>query len=177
MTKTQKNLTLGYIERRNDSEYREHRRLNLNDEVKLDIARRFKPSVRDDVVADYLAAIQDAAQRGLPLSERGLLAVAAALIIKHFTSLRTNATGYAELATLLAKLQDSGYLEPILAAFDPEELEQMNRQIQRANELLTEELEKAVAYRRDEGGTRTAQTAGAEDDATDVQNAKRKVRR
>ncbi|RXZ83373.1 hypothetical protein EBB07_06045 [Paenibacillaceae bacterium] len=147
MSKTLKNLSLQAVKTENTKRYKDKKRIQF-DQAKLDVELVFRPSKRDEVIAEYISVFQDAIKNGTALNESGLFAVTAALIVKHFTSLETNAATYPELIELLAALKDGDYLDKILGSFDELELQRMIEQFSQANTLITEEMKKSAVEQK-----------------------------
>ncbi|MCM3274165.1 hypothetical protein [Paenibacillus elgii] len=146
MSKTAKNLSMSLVKKQDAQKYKERKRVNFDD-AKVDVDVVFRPSKRNLVVAETLDVLQNALVENKKMDGATGIAISTALIIKHFTSIETDAEGYDGLLNMLTLLKDGDYLEKITGAFEQDELEKMfeelNKAIHITKEIIEAETEKA----------------------------------
>lgn len=146
MSKTTKNLSMSLVKKQDAAKYKDKKRVNFDD-VKVDVDVVFRPSKRNLVVAEMLDVLHNALVEKRKMDGGIGLIISNALIIKHFTSIETDAEGYEGLISMLTLLKDGEYLEKIMSAFDKEQLEIMYEEINQGilitKEIIDKEVEKA----------------------------------
>lgn len=146
MSKTVKNLSMSLVKKQDAAKYKDKKRVNFDD-AKVDIDVIFRPSKRNLVVAEMLDVLHNALVEKRKMDGGIGLILSNALIIKHFTSIETDAEGYEGLINMLTLLKDGDYLEKIMNAFEQTQLETMYEELNKAilmtKEIIEAETEKA----------------------------------
>ncbi|WP_010498385.1 hypothetical protein [Paenibacillus elgii] len=146
MSKTVKNLSMSLVKKQDAAKYKDKKRVNFDD-VKVDVDVVFRPSKRNLVVAEMLDVLHNALVEKRKMDGGIGLIISNALIVKHFTSIETDAEDYEGLINMLTLLTDGEYLEKIMTAFEKEQLEimyeELNKAILMTKEIIETETEKA----------------------------------
>ncbi|MBU7316147.1 hypothetical protein [Paenibacillus oleatilyticus] len=146
MSKTVKNLSMSLVKKQDAAKYKDKKRVNFDD-VKVDVDVVFRPSKRNLVVAEMLDVLHNALVEKKKMDGGVGLIISNALIVKHFTSIETDAEDYEGLINMLTLLTDGEYLEKIMNAFEKEQLEimyeELNKAILMTKEIIEIETEKA----------------------------------
>lgn len=144
---TAKNLSLSHIKKQDSKRFKDKKQVLFDDgAIKVDIDLKFRPSKKNQVVADLLRLIHEKADKKEPLSGDLISATMISLIVQHFTTIDvkglTSLDDYVELFTILS---DNQYLAPIMDSFDEKELQllidEINKQLNKWNVELNKVLD------------------------------------
>lgn len=150
-----KNLNLKTVKKENDLNYNKVKTVKFGESTKVDIKQVFKPSILDKLCAEFYNVWLKAYQQKKDTTEKSLIGIGTALILKHFTSLETDAETYDELGELLFDLQDSKYAEPIMSAFDKEQLKVAFDLLGEAASVLLDNVSKEFAKWQEENANKS----------------------
>ncbi|WP_064198977.1 hypothetical protein [Brevibacillus brevis] len=124
---TVKNLSFSHLKKEDAKKFKDKKQVLFNDgatKVELDLV--FRPSKRNQVIADLYKLSQEKAQKSESVSGEMISAAMVSLIIKHFTTIDVKdlktLDDYVELFIIMT---DNDYLSPILNSFDRVELQSM----------------------------------------------------
>ena len=140
-------LSAASVQRSNRAAYRKTKRIDF-ETAHLDVDLVFRPSGKRSAIAEFLQAMHEMLEAERRIDPSMGLLIAAALLIKTFTTLTTNAQGYRDLLELACALEDGGYLGTILNAFEPAELEKFYAELNEAIRMAGENLNEVM----DDGG-------------------------
>lgn len=140
MSKAVKNLSAQMVKRQNNQIYKHKKRIILGN-YKLDIETVFRPSKIKVVIAEFMETLEQAVKDGKKIDVGIGLALSTVLVIKHFTSLVTDANGYDGLLELLTILHDGEYTDTILEAFEKEQLEKMFGELGKVLDVLNQQID------------------------------------
>ncbi|MVP00804.1 hypothetical protein [Paenibacillus lutrae] len=141
MSKREKNLSLQQVKKQNNQKYKELKRITF-EQSKIDLDVTFRPSKVNALTADFMGIMQEALTHSKLFDAGAALSVGTALIIKHFTSIETDADDYDGLLDMLRQLKDGNYLDPIMDSFQFEEVEKIFETLKNAVSLVTDEVKK-----------------------------------
>lgn len=130
-----KNLSLSQIKKQDAQKYKNKKQIMFDDgNTKVDVDLVFRPSKRNEVIANLLKLIQGKTEKEESVTGDTITAVMLCLIIKHFSSIDVKgADDFDDYLEMFQLLTDNNYLSPILQGFDPQELQscidEVNKQI------------------------------------------------
>lgn len=130
-----KNLSLSKVKKLDAQKYQNKKQILFNDgNTKVDVDLVFRPSKKNEVIADLLKLIQSKVEQQENVTGDTITAVMLCLIIKHFSSIDVKgANSFDDYLEMFQLLTDNNYLSPILQGFDPQELhsciDEVNKQI------------------------------------------------
>lgn len=141
-----KNLSLSQIKKEDAKKYKDKKQVLFNDgAAKVDVDLVFRPTKRNEVVADLLKLIQTMVKKQESVDGDSILAVVLCLIVKHFTTIDVKGVNtfddYLEMFTIMT---DNDYIFPILQAFNPQELQITIDEVNKNLENWTIELNKII---------------------------------
>jgi hypothetical protein len=145
MSKNPTNLNLSQVKKEVNSLYNDKKRVTFSNGSKIDVDVKFRPSTRSLVVAEIMDLLQKALEDKRDIGNGKFLAISTMLIIKHFTTIQTDAKTYDELLEMSVLLHDGGYTDKIIESLDKEELEEMYKQLNEAVSTLNQEIQKLVS--------------------------------
>lgn len=151
-TKKTSDLSLAGMKKKDSQTYKEKDRVEFP-EGKVDIELNFRPTKKMVLIAELIDVLKQAVFDNKQIDANNSLAVEIALIMKHFTSLNISgleANNFDGLVTLFSLLSDNGYLEPIMKAFDPVELEKLFNEIKESLIQYKKDVEKITAEMKSE---------------------------
>ncbi|ALS22312.1 hypothetical protein [Paenibacillus naphthalenovorans] len=143
MSKTTKNLSMNLVKKQVNQKFKDKKKV-IFDGVSVDIDVVFRPSRRNLLTAEFMDIVHTALIDNKKIDSGVVLALGTALIIKHFTSIETDAEGYDGIMEMLDYLKDGGYLEKIISSFEGKELETIFEEIEKTFKFVTQELKKEV---------------------------------
>ncbi|WII36271.1 hypothetical protein [Paenibacillus thiaminolyticus] len=140
-----KNLSIKQVKKEMKDRFKEKKRVEFGENHKLDVDVRFRPSLKNEVKKELIRVLTEALEQNKPLDAGMLLGLQTMLAIKHFTSLVTDAATLDDYMEMLHVLHDGGYTEPILEAFDREELAALYGELNDALQLFNRAMEAELA--------------------------------
>ncbi|QJD84000.1 hypothetical protein [Cohnella herbarum] len=143
MNMRKNNLSSLQMTKKVNDKYKRTKRVQFANGSTLDIDLLFRPSKRDDLIADLLNLVKFAFENNKKFDASIGIALSTALIIKYFTSLETDAESYDDMLNLIVALKDGEYLQDIITSFVQDELEKIFGDLKRAINLVHEEVTKS----------------------------------
>ncbi|MCY9517224.1 hypothetical protein [Paenibacillus apiarius] len=141
-----KNLTLTQVKKETNEKYKPKKQVVFDNKTKVDVETVFRPSRKNKLKAELLQILTEALTANQPFDAGLILGIETMLAIKYFTSLKTDAATFGQYMEMLHLLNDGGYTEPILDAFDADELHKLFAELDAAlgvfNQAIDRELEK-----------------------------------
>jgi hypothetical protein len=142
--KQAKDLSLSSVSKDNEKKYKETKRVDFPNGAKLDIPVYIRPTKIQLIIAELIDVMKEGAIEGKTFNLSTVLMLRSALIVKHLTSIKIDGDtqGYDGLMSLFLELKDGEYIEPIIQAFDINEIAKIDNKINEAMEFLAKELKK-----------------------------------
>lgn len=144
MSSSPKNLSMSVVKKQVAQKFKEKKRINLDKNTKIDVDVVFRPTKKNLVVSTMLDIVSKAYKDSKPFDAGIGIGISTMLIIKHFTSIETDAEDYDGLLEMLVMLKDGGYTDKILNAFDPTELSTMFDELTAAFKMVSDEINTEV---------------------------------
>jgi hypothetical protein len=150
--KQAKDLSLSSVSKDNEKKYKETKRVDFPNGTKLDIPLLIRPTKVQLIIAELIDVMKEGAVEGKTFDLSTVLILRTAILIKHLTSISIdgNAQGYDGLMSLFLELKDGEYIEPIIQAFDINEIAKIDSKINEAMEFLAKELKKDMQVEDEE---------------------------
>ncbi|NEW08221.1 hypothetical protein GK047_19660 [Paenibacillus sp. SYP-B3998] len=140
MSKNVKNLSVAVVKKQNAQMYKDKKTIHFeNAKLLVDIV--FRPSKKSLVIAEMLDVLKEAMLENQKIDSAKGIALSTMLIIKHFTSIETDAQGYNGLLDMLVQLNDGEYTPKIIESFEQIELEKMFSELSNSMELVKKQLD------------------------------------
>jgi hypothetical protein len=143
MSNNIKNLSMSLVKKQDAQKFKDKKRVNF-DNAKVDVDVVFRPSKRGVVVAEMMEVIQQAFTEQKKIDAGIGIAISTMLIIKHFTSIETDASDYDGFLEMTKLLNDGDYTSKILESFEPSELEKMFEELNTTLNMVTNEIDKVL---------------------------------
>jgi small nuclear ribonucleoprotein (snRNP)-like protein len=142
--KQAKDLSLSSVSKDNEKKYKETKRVDFPNGAKLDIPVYIRPTKIQLIIAELIDVMKEGAVEGKTFDLSTVLILRTSLLIKHLTSISIDGDtkGYDGLMNLFLELKDGEYIEPIIQAFDINEIAKVDEKINQAMEFLARELKK-----------------------------------
>ncbi|MBW7474071.1 hypothetical protein K0T92_04900 [Paenibacillus oenotherae] len=145
MRKQTKNLSLSTVKKQNASAFKELKRVHLTSGGFVDLDVVFRPTKITATAQELLAVFKESFESHKKIDATIGVLLSTALLIKNFTSLETDASGYDGLLALFNELQDGKYVEEIVAGFEKAEIEKLFEELKQATDNLVLEIDRLVA--------------------------------
>lgn len=140
-----KNLSLSHLKKQDTEKYKEKKQVLFHDGTKVDVNMVFRLSVQNDLNTELLHLLQTKVENRENVEGISIMAVAFSLIIKYFTSIDIKgAKTFNDYLEMYSILEDNGYLEPIVKAFDPMELQKSMDNINKVISRWTNDMGKVI---------------------------------
>lgn len=150
MSKKQKNLSLNLIKEQNTEKYKNKKRVHFDDGLYIDVDTVFQPVKIENVINEFGEILQEVGGAGKSIDIGASLVIIATLLIKHMTSLETEAADYNGILELAGELKNGEYFDKIIESFDEVEREKAFEKIASTLEKLKENLEKLASDNAEE---------------------------
>lgn len=140
-----KNLSLSHLKKQDTEKYKEKKEVLFHDGTKVDVDKVFRPSVQNDLNTELLKLFQDLIKKKDKADGGEITAVALCLIIKYFTSIEVKgAKTFNDYIEMYNIIEDNEYLQPIIQAFEPSELQKSMDSINNMISHWTKDMERVI---------------------------------
>jgi hypothetical protein len=142
MSTQNKNMSFSKIKQENDAKFNKVKRVIFDGNVTLDIDQSFRETKIEILIQELLKVMAEALDSGKEITNGIGSTLMTAAMIKHFTSLETDAETFEDFIILINALQDREYLNKILESFDQTEVKKLFNTVTSKMNLLTEAIVK-----------------------------------
>lgn len=139
-----KNLSEKHAKKKFDEKFKSKKRIKFYDNTRLDVDVIFNPVKLENATKELLYLIQEMVEGGYVIDDPKVMNdVMSTIMIKHFTSIETDAEGYYRLLELCLTLKKEQYYDSIVSALPITEKEKLYNLFEKGIMHVVDSVKKA----------------------------------